>query len=78
MSVTGVVVDGKIELDEPGAFPDGMRVRIGPATPSASEDDWLQELRAAHAESQSTPGRPIRELLKEMAARHGFPLEAGE
>jgi hypothetical protein len=78
MSVTGVVVDGKIEFDEPGAFPDGMRVRIGPATPSESEEEWLQNLRDAHAESRTTPGRPIRELLKEMAVRHGFPLEAGE
>jgi hypothetical protein len=48
MSVTGVVVNGKIELDEPGAFPDGMKVRIGPALPAESEEEWLQRLRDAH------------------------------
>ena len=30
MSATGVIVNGRVELDEPGAFPEGMRVRIDP------------------------------------------------
>jgi hypothetical protein len=78
MNATGTMVDGKVELDEPGAFPDGMKVRIGPALPVESEEEWLQSLREAHAESLTMPGRPIRELLKDMAIRHGLPLDPGE
>jgi|SRR5918995_6196344 hypothetical protein len=41
--LTGVIRDGRVELDDPGALPDGTRVRVEPAGPPDGfipEDEW--------------------------------------
>lgn len=78
MSVTGIIVNGRVELDEPGIFPEGTRVRIGPEQSEESEEEWQHSLRDAYAEAQAGKGRPAREVLKELALRNGLPLEPGE
>jgi hypothetical protein len=78
MSVTGIIVNGRVELDEPGIFPEGMRVRIGPEQVEESEDEWQESLREAFADAQASKGRPAREVLKELALRNSLPLEPGE
>lgn len=78
MGATGTIVNGRVELDEPVALPEGTRVSVLPDRTETHEQEWLQSLRDAYEESRTTPGRPLRELLKDMAIRHGLPLEPGE
>ena len=78
MSATGIIVNGRVEFDEPGVLPEGMRVRIGPEEPEESEEEWRGSLLEAYADAQAGKGRPARDVLKEMALRHGLPLEPGE
>jgi hypothetical protein len=81
MSIAGVVVNGKVELDEPGRLPEGLRVSVEECTvppPDCTYEEHLAMLRESIAEAKAGKGRPAREVLKEMASRHNLPLDPGE
>ncbi len=75
MGITGVVVNGRIELNEPGLLPEGATVTVGWGE---TEEEYLESLRRAYEESKLGRGTDARAFLKEMALRNNLPLEPGE
>jgi hypothetical protein len=80
MSLTGVIVNGRVELGTSCAFPDGSRVRVElePEEPILSREEELEILRESYRDALAGNVRPAREVLKEIAIRHNIPLEPDE
>lgn len=86
MTLEGTVVNGVIVLDDAARLPDGVRVRVelvdaddlAPPAESADREQELAALRESLADARAGHTRPARDVLKEIAARHGLPLEPGE
>jgi hypothetical protein len=78
MSWFGTVVNGVIVCDGPPP-PDGTRIYLE-AVPPADEtrEEFLESLRQSIADAKAGHTRPAKEVLKELAVRHGLPLEPGE
>jgi hypothetical protein len=74
------------KLDHPADPPEGMRAALlqqadesDPAPPPAETyAEHMANLRESIGDMHGGRTRPAREALKEIATRHGLPLEAGE
>lgn len=86
MTLEGTVVNGVIVLDDAARLPDGVRVRVelvdaddlAPPAEKADRERELAALRQSLADARAGRTRPARDVLKEIAARHGLPLDPGE
>lgn len=86
MTLEGTVVNGMIVLDDATRLPEGVRVRVElvdaddlvPPAESVNREHELAALRESLADARAGRTRPARDVLKEIAARHGLPLEPGE
>lgn len=84
MTVEGMVVDGRVELDTPVQLPNGTRVSLelnGPRTKGPHPEDRETELEyMLESFEDLEAGRlyPAREVLRDIALRHHLPLEPGE
>ncbi len=77
----GVIVNGTVVLDAPVVFPEGTRVRVGPA--HEFEDDFPHEphdranelaiLRESIEDMKAGRTRPFDEAMAEIAAKHSLP-----
>lgn len=74
-----MILNGRVELDDPGAFPEGMRVRINPEVEQPLEEEaHRQIIREAYEEAKAGRGTDARTFLKQLALERGLPLEPGE
>ena len=89
MTLEGTVVNGTIVLDGTPPLPEGARVRVELAAddpdnappPPATEtyEEHLASLREGVADTKAAVGGvDARQFLKELAVKHGFPLQPGE
>lgn len=87
MAVEGTVVNGTVILDEGGRLPEGARVRveltededdIAPPPEQYDRAEVIAILRESLEDAEAGRVIPAREVLKQIAARHGLPLEPGE
>ncbi len=90
MSLEGTIVNGAIQLDGNPDLPEGRRVRIEfedaeewdeqphPSPVQESYEQHLAYLRESIAEARAGRTRPAREVLKELAIKHGLSLQPGE
>lgn len=93
MVLDGTVVNGVIVLDGSPALPEGARVRVElahgddedgwediPPPPSTeTRAEFLESLRQSVSEAKAgVGGVEARQFLKELAVRHGLPLQPGE
>ena len=88
MSLEGTIVNGAIQLDGNPDLPEGRRVRIEfedaeewdeqPLPAQESYEQHLAYLRESIAEARVGRTRPAREVLKELAIKHGLSLQPGE
>ena len=87
MTIHGTIVNGQVQFDHPINLPDGTRVTLSqqeavfeyphPMAPYDREKE-LAMLRESIEDQKAGRGRPAREVLREIAERHGLPLEPGE
>ena len=89
MTITGVVVNGKVEFDVPGSMPEGSRVELDyaeddmPVPPPFEPLDratWLAELKEAHRQSVKDPegGMSLEECMATVAAELDLPYPPQE
>ena len=94
MTLEGTIVNGHVRLDTPCDLPEGTRVRLltdeehdddaawdamPPPPVTETREEFLQSLRESIAESEAGDrGRPAREVMKELAIKHGLRLLPGE
>ena len=89
MTLEGTVVNGTIVLDGAPPLPEGARVRVELAAddpdnappPPATEtyEEHLASLREGVADTKAgVGGVDARQFLKELAVKHGLPLQPGE
>jgi len=87
MTLEGTVANGVVVLNAGVRFPEGARVRvelledpddIEPPFEPYDREREIAILRESHEDAEAGRVRPAREVLKEMAIRHGIPLEPGE
>ncbi|MFO0928417.1 MAG: hypothetical protein U0736_15555 [Gemmataceae bacterium] len=86
MTLEGTVVNGVIVLDAAARLPEGMRVRVelvdadelAPPTELFDRERELAALRESLADAHAGRSRLARDVLREIATRHGLPLEPGE
>ena len=86
MSLEGTIVNGLIELDGNPSLPEGWRVRVEledalelDSQPSTETyEQHLSYLRESILEAKNGLTRPAREVMKELAIKHGLTLQPGE
>ena len=86
MALAGTIRNGQVQLDRPADRPDGTRVTLWPEgdddflppLPNETYAQYIASLRESIDDKNAGRTRPAREVLKEIAMRHGFPLEPGE
>ena len=86
MTLAGTIINRQVQLDYPADLPDGTRVDLllhddenyPVPHPTETYAQHLAILRESIGDMNSGRTRPAREVLEEIAARHGLPLEPGE
>ncbi len=84
MSFAGTVVNGTIVLDGSTRLPDGFRVRVELETELDGDDigappepydyeEHLTALRESYADAKAGRGRPVDEVMEEIAKEYNLP-----
>ena len=82
--LTGVIRDGRVELDIPADLPDGTRVRfvplpddddddIGPPSETHDRATELAILRDSYADALAGRTRPLKVAMDEIRVKYGLP-----
>jgi hypothetical protein len=87
MTAEGTVVNGTVVLDQGARLPEGARVRVelaedvddtAPPPEPYDRAQVLAILRESIEDAKAGRVTPARDVLKQIAVRHGLPLEPGE